>query len=483
MKYEGLGWYVHLSEKNYRRYGINPKFASMSLSSAVKMQQSSFLYDLNFNKNNFDLEKINNFLQGVQPNITGKTNEFGVTYEKFSQEDEFAEQVEKLLGQGNWINEDFTVTESKFQGKYKGYKEYVKREQATKRTVDRLIKELENVVKQCRMKLAYGEISKSEANAWIQEAQSYKVELLNKIDKEKYKIAQSDLVRVLKNKESQGLIQYINDFVRLFNASSNPDKLGKAGELAAYYSFLALKRKINNTTKELIEMVGTKSENLSIDLGKNFTQEEKNKLAQSIQWTIGTESGIISTNSTGTVDILIQDKDLLDYFNSSSSLRVSMKNYTRDNEIKIFSKASLLSFLSIFELPFANHYLNLLVQKKENTKKIQETLKLGAAYRGLSGYRGLSFNKSQLNRANLLIINTPKNGMQAYPIEYLLNQVSQNLNLIDLNIDPIPTNLNQREGSKINNLKDARQRIIKLLADIQKIKLSASLKVGKIKNF
>lgn len=343
-----------------------------------------------------------------------------------------------------------------------------------KKSVTKMLKGLEGVKRRTEIRLQQKEITKSEAKDITAQANNYIANLKNILNN--YDSSNSEFARVLDYAANKDFIVGLNNFINAFNYKPDIKVLGDAAELFVAYALTTLAEEKNKTAGNLIQevekaLVGKNPQSLSIKVSDVFNEKQVQKLAKNLKWSVEGDSTLI-TSSQGTIDIQINDQNLNDTFNSNG-LRLSVKNYS-GNSLGILGGSSMLSILSIFNNVFANHYLNLLALKKAIPVDdgVKETFEKGVLYRGLAGYRGSG--QGVRGTPNLFVVNTHRNGLQAYSVNAILFEAEKNLNALKVSYGSVPKSLNEKVGHFLSG-EDARQRIIRLLSDIQKIKISASL--------
>lgn len=484
----GIGEYVHYRLKNYRAYGIGINTVEgMSLQQSYKQAHSELLANVSRTKtalNLPDLEKKMNNIFEMLTNPPGKKAE----YPKDALETKFKALVEQKIEEKNkghqidWNNlsvnslgSQFNQVKMKYNQKKNTNDEYFQLKTWNK---------FKQLVEQSKIIL-----TTALRNQIISQAEA---DLLNKNFLEIDKNIKTQETAINQNGikgQTSGLQSLFQEYNKIISQYELPSKkeFGDIAEFTADFCLLKAAGFTDKTVSKLIKShiqdpLGMQTSSTTLTFSDFIKEEDlKNELSGNYSMEKIQGGRIIVTTLSGsqnTIDIQTRFEDKI---TASGSVKNKNSVYA---SINILGGAPFTSLFNLVNTDFVNHYMNLLAfsQKYSNwiSQRANPLWEKAIMVRGLAGQR----SKAGSGLANVFIVfDRSGQRFRLFSIQDILfrslwlENAPKGLELIG---DPLPTSVeNTYVGYKSRSLySDASKRIAKIIGNLHKVKISASLKLS-----
>ncbi len=355
-------------------------------------------------------------------------------------------------------------------------------------------------------------------NSQIEQSEVYRTIYGKKKNGKKPKIG--DFKSIKTNDNIRDLLKQLNYFLSLYSGYYGSTLAGPGWEALITMGNIGF----NNILKKEVDSLvgkqawseylkkhghrGTVKESIYINqLSSDYVKIGELASAMGGSWKFGPQSGQISGESTGTVDVIVKNESneaLSGIIKDGEELNASLKNISSMSKfgIHIIDTTNLFIILNLFDTDFINHYLNLLGShpsrkgnflNTEDFKQASFLIKYATAIRALSGARN---NVANNLVADIIMIND-RQSQKIYvrSIPNILDSTNEE-NIDDRfliyglpdgqgtkkwnNWEPFRSyNIHTREGNDGYAL--AKERITNFLLQVQKKKLSMSMSQNALK--
>lgn len=478
----GIGEYVHYRVRRYKLYGIGrSNVQGLSLVQSYKQAHSEILSNVTKTKNPFDLVSLEQSMNENFELLSKKTNVS--SSEETSLEQEFKELVEKKIEEKkghsvNWNDLSVSSLGSLFnQAKMKYAQDKTKDGYFQQKTWNKFQQLVEQSKIALQQAISKGSLSQGEATH-LQKG-------FEKIDQtillEEQNIANYGIKR--RTKKLEKLFQRYNNLISGYELPSKKE-FGDVGEFVADFCLLKAAGYANEEVSKMIKKaiaspLGAQRTSTSYDFS-GLIEENDLKEIFSQGFNIQKSDGgrtltVTNLGSQDTVDIQVK-------FSEKDILNGSVKNVSSLNKpISILGGMPFTALFNLVNTDFVNHYMNLLSFSSDYSNWINEKAnplwEKAELVRGLMGQRG----KSSSNLANIFIVfdrSSQKFRLFSIPdilFKSLWGEASPK-GLIQMGAQ-LPTSVeNNFEGNASTpSYNSAGKRIAKIISQLHRIKLSASL--------
>ena len=520
----GLGDYIHYKRINYYKYGINrpiakegfkhKKSVNANIAAVEAYNELKQIVNNTIIANTTDTKTIENFYNNVLKKKYSDLKEMEqirANVDTDEMEATLAEAIEKEtrknfersnLGLSNpsgisGTNKYRGITSSGGRSRGNGKKQ----ESVQFGTIVKLSEQLTKLItylQQLSQQNAVKDKELKKAQENIQKIQSIKNVFLQAV-MEKMSNGTIKDKSLLKFINDQGELNELGQALQAYNILAayygivNNVEIGTAGEYFGAYAALISDKTIQQTGDTLLRdikdsVVGTsgRSKTILTQISSTFVDNEKLvELMGNETWEVNDEGVVASIKpSQDTVDCRIIFGDSNNIFNTTS-VNISFKNiYSTVGRLGSYegvatlSEAPLLSLLQLVNTNFGNHYINYLVESGQYSipisysPKLESTIRYAVAVRAITGARNIGFEKL----SNYFIVNI--RGLQrirVFSSSDILKALSPYFGIFNENYFKIEGLPERNSLPNVWNDVSVQGRITQILAELAKIKISASL--------
>lgn len=520
----GLGDYIHYRRINYYKYGINrpiakegfkhKKSVSGNMAAVEAYNELKQIINNTIIANATDTKTIENFYNSIlkkkysdlkemeQIRSDINTDEMETTLAKVIEEETGKNFERSNLGLSSPSGvskaskyRGITATGGRSRGGGK------KQESIRFETIVNLSKQLNELIiylQQLTKQNAVKEKELKKTEESIQKIKSIKNVFLQAVMEKMSNgtIKDKSLLRFINN---QGELNDLGQALQAYNilaayyGIANNTEIGTAGEYFGAYAALISDKTVQRTTDTLLKdmkksVVGSsgRSKTTLTQISSTFVDNEKLvELMGNETWEINDEGAIASIKpSQDTVDCKIIFGDSNNIFNTTT-VNISFKNvYSTAGRLGSYegvatlSEAPLLSLLQLVNTNFGNHYINYLVESGQYSipisysPKLESTIRYAVAVRAITGARHIGFEKL----SNYFIVNIRGSQcIRVFSSSDILKALSPYFGTFNENYFKIEGLPERSSLPNIWNDVSVQGRITQVLAELAKIKISASL--------